>query len=386
MTRQPSTSSLPAPDRPLTLLGGMTPAQFMRRHWQKKPLLIRQAIPGFQALLSRQELFGLAGRDGVESRLIEQLGGGEWRLRHGPFARTALPPLKRSGWTLLVQGVDLHVDPVHALMQGFRFVPDARLDDLMISWASEGGGVGPHFDSYDVFLLQASGRRRWRIGRQRDFSLQDGVPLKILQHFEAEEEWVLEPGDMLYLPPRWAHDGVAEGGECMTYSVGFRAPQRGGLAGELAQRLADEHEDEVLYRDPQQAATDQPAAVPAGLLAFAREGLQRLLADDTALGCALGEVLTEPKPNVWFDEPSDAWAAGAVRLDRRTRMLYDERHIFINGEAFRAGGRDARLMRALADQRRLEAAAVRRASPEAQALLADWFDAGWLHADTEAHD
>jgi len=364
----------------------MTPAQFMRRHWQKKPLLIRQAIPGFQALLSRQELFGLAGRDGVESRLIEQLGGGEWRLRHGPFARTALPPLKRAGWTLLVQGVDLHVDPVHALMQGFRFVPDARLDDLMISWASEGGGVGPHFDSYDVFLLQASGRRRWRIGRQRDLSLQDGVPLKILQHFEAEEEWVLEPGDMLYLPPRWAHDGVAEGGECMTYSVGFRAPQRGGLAGELAQRLADEHEDEALYRDPQQAATDQPAAVPAGLLAFAREGLQRLLADDTALGCALGEVLTEPKPNVWFDEPSDAWAAGAVRLDRRTRMLYDERHIFINGEAFRAGGRDARLMRALADQRRLEAAAVRRASPEAQALLADWFDAGWLHADTEAHD
>ena len=186
---------------------------------------------------------------------------------------------------------------------------------------------------------------------------------------------------MLYLPPRWAHDGVAEGPDCMTYSIGFRAPQRGGLAGELAQRLADEHEDELLYRDPQQPATEQPAQVPPGLLEFARDGLHRLLSDDTALGCALGEVLTEPKPQVWFEEPLTPWAGGAVRLDRRTRMLYDDRHVFINGEAFRAGGKDARLMRELADRRRLDEVAVRRASAEAQALLADWFDAGWLHAD-----
>lgn len=377
---------MPAPDAPLPLLGGLTPRQFMRRHWQKKPLLIRQAIPGFAPLLNRAELFGLAGEEGVESRAIVRAPGGDWQLSHGPFGRKALPPFKQAAWTLLVQGVDLHVDAVHRLMQAFRFVPDARLDDLMISWASEGGGVGPHFDSYDVFLLQASGKRHWRIGRQRDLSLEEDVPLKILRHFEPEEEWVLEPGDMLYLPPKWAHDGVAVEGECMTYSVGFRSPQRGGLAGELALRLADEHEDAQLYRDPKQDATDQPAAMPSGLLDFARDGLQRLLANEQALACALGEVLTEPKPKVWFEEPGQDWQAGALRLDRRTRMLYDERHIFINGEAFRAGGRDAQLMRALADRRGLGAREVQKASAEAQALLADWHDAGWLQLEADDHD
>ena len=372
-------SAVPSIDLPLTLLGGLSPATFMRRYWQKKPLLIRQAMPGFQPLLSRTALFGLAADEAVESRAIVRATDGRWQLRHGPFERRALPPFKQPAWTLLVQGVDLHDAAVHQLMQAFRFVPDARLDDVMISWASEGGGVGPHFDSYDVFLLQASGRRRWRIGRQRDLSLQPDVPLKILQHFEPEQEWVLEPGDMLYLPPRWAHDGVADGGECMTYSIGFRVPQRGGLAGELAQRLADDHEDELLYRDPRQPATAQPAAMPAGLMDFAREGLQRLLADEQALARALGEVMSEPKPRVWFDEPAQAWQVGAVVLDRRTRMLYDERHVFINGESFRAAGADARLLRQLADQRRLEAPQVARASAAVQAWLAEAHASGWLH-------
>ena len=213
--------------QPLALLGGLTPAQFMRQYWQKKPLLVRQAIPGFKALLPRADLFALASQEGVESRLVQQTEGA-WKFQHGPFTRRALPPLQRPHWTLLVQGVDLHNDSVHALMQQFRFVPDARLDDVMISYASDGGGVGPHFDSYDVFLLQAHGQRRWRIGRQKDLSLRDDVPMKILSHFEPEEDWVLEPGDLLYLPPRWAHDGVAVDA-CMTYSVGFRAPARRGL-------------------------------------------------------------------------------------------------------------------------------------------------------------
>jgi 50S ribosomal protein L16 3-hydroxylase len=212
-------------DTPLALLNGLTPSQFMQRHWQKKPLLIRQAIPGFQALLDRPALFDLAEQDEVESRLIQQTPKG-WNMRNGPLARRALPAVKSPNWALLVQGVDQHVESVHALLQQFRFVPDARLDDLMISYATDGGGVGPHFDSYDVFLLQAHGRRRWRIGKQKDLTLVEGAPLKILQNFEPEEEFVLEPGDMLYLPPRYAHDGVAEG-ECMTYSIGFRAPKRG---------------------------------------------------------------------------------------------------------------------------------------------------------------
>ncbi|MDO9434817.1 MAG: cupin domain-containing protein [Hydrogenophaga sp.] len=349
----------------------------MRRHWQKKPLLIRAAIPDFAPLLSRQQLFEMAADEAVESRLIVRKPQG-WTLKQGPLSRAQLPPVKQAGWTLLVQGVDQHLDAAHALLQQFRFVPDARLDDLMISWASEGGGVGPHFDSYDVFLLQATGQRRWRIGRQKDLSLQPDVPLKILSHFEPEEAFLLNPGDMLYLPPKWAHDGDAVGADCSTYSIGFRAPQRGGLAGELLQRIADEFEDHTLYRDPQQPATATPAAMPATLEAFAADALQRLLAERASLACALGEVMTEPKPRVWFDEAQSDWVPGALRLDRRTRMMYDERHVFINGESFRAGGADARLMRALADQRGLDQRQVARASEGALALLQDWFDAGWL--------
>ena len=373
----PSNPKTFSPDMPREMLGGLSPAQFMRRYWQKKPLLIRNAFPDFKPFLNRQALFAMAAEEAVESRMIVSKPAG-WQLKHGPFARTAFPPLKQKRWTLLVQGVDLHLDVAHEMLQRFRFVPDARLDDLMISWASDGGGVGPHFDSYDVFLLQASGQRRWRIGRQKDLSLQPGVPLKILSHFEPEEEHVLNPGDMLYLPPRWAHDGDAVGGDCTTCSIGFRAPQRGGLAGELLQRMADELDDDTLFRDPQQPATAHPAAMPPALEAFAADALQHLLAERQSLACALGEVMTEPKPRVWFDEPDDQWVPGAVRLDRRTRMMYDDRHIFINGESFRAGGADARLMQTLADQRALDARQVARASEDAKALLQDWFEAGWL--------
>lgn len=377
-------SALPV-DLPTPLLGGLSPAAFMRRHWQKKPLLVRQAVPGFVPPLSRAELFALAAEPGVESRLIVH-GDRGWTLRHGPLTRRSLPPLGQPRWTLLVQGVDLHREAAHELLCRFRFVPDARLDDLMISWASDGGGVGPHFDSYDVFLLQASGRRRWRIGRQKDLSLEPDVPLKILSRFEPEQEHVLEPGDMLYLPPRWAHDGVAEGGDCMTCSVGFRVPQRAGLAAELAQRMGEAFEDPTLYRDPGQDATHRPGAMPPDLLSFASEALQRLLSDRGSLACALGEVMTEPKPSVWFDEARQPWSTGAVVLDRRTRMMYDDHHVFINGESFRAGGADARLMQALADGRRLDRRAVTRASTGAQALLADWYEAGWLHRHDEEPD
>jgi 50S ribosomal protein L16 3-hydroxylase len=370
---------------PLQLLGGLSPEVFMKRHWQKKPLLVRQAIPDFKPLLSRSELFELASHEEAQARLVIQEPGETpaWRLKHGPFERRALPALKRPGWTMLVQGVDLHHDAVHDLMNQFRFVPDARLDDVMISYASDGGGVGPHFDSYDVFLLQAHGQRRWRIGRQKDKTLQPDVPLKILANFEPEEEFVLEPGDMLYLPLLHAHDGIAIG-ECMTYSIGFRSPSRGELARELLQRLAEDAEDAVgvsVYKDPKQAAVGQPGEIPVQMLEFARDALQDALQDPEALGRALGEYLTEPKPNVWFDsaELEVTPAMGGVRLDRRTKMMFDARHIFINGESFRAGGRDATLMRRLSDQRCLTREDWGRVSAEARALLQTWCEAGWLH-------
>ena len=369
-------------DSPSTLLGGMTPARFMKRHWQKKPLLVRQALPGFQPLLPPADLFALAGQEEVESRLVIHEGK-SWRLQRGPFARRAIPSTKRPDWTLLVQGVDLHLPAAHALLHGFSFVPAARLDDLMISYATDGGGVGPHFDSYDVFLLQAQGRRRWRIGRQRDFTLQDDVPLKILARFEPEQEYVLEPGDMLYLPPRYAHDGIAEG-ECQTYSIGFRAPAQAELARELLQRLADaaaEEGDPRLYRDAGQPATAAPGAVPTAMQQFARDAMASALKDPLALERALGEYLTEPKANVWFEPGRAPRRLRSVELDARTRMLHDARHVFINGEAWRAAGRDATLMRRLADRRRLEARDLEGASEAARGLLQSWCEAGWLHAN-----
>ena len=370
--------------QPLSLLGGLTPAQFMRRHWQKKPLLVRQAIPQFAPPVLRSDLFALAAQEGVESRLV-QLTKGAWKLRHGPFSRRALPALQQPDWTLLVQGVDLHNDAVHALLQQFRFVPEARLDDLMISYASQGGGVGPHFDSYDVFLLQAHGKRRWRIGRQKDLTLREDIPLKVLAQFEPEEEFVLEPGDMLYLPPRYAHDGIAEG-ECMTYSIGFRAPARAELAQELLVRMAEDAGDEdspLLYRDAGQDAVAQPAAIPENLQTFAREALSRALAQPLVLERALGEYLTEPKPSVWFEPGNARVMLEGVRLDRRSRMMYDAPHMFINGESYRAAGRDATLMRRLADDRQLTARALVRASDDALELLSSWCDAGWAHVWTD---
>lgn len=382
-------------NQPLKMLGDLSPVIFMKRHWQKKPLLIRQAFPGFQPLLDRATLFELAAREGVESRLVIQQnktpkkgssgakGSAGWLLKHGPFARRALPPLNQPGWSLLVQGVDLHCDAAHDLLNRFRFVPDARLDDLMISYATDSGGVGPHFDSYDVFLLQALGTRRWRIGRQKNPELQEGVPLKILTNFEPELTYDLEPGDMLYLPPGYAHDGVAVG-ECMTYSIGFRVPKRSEVAQELLQRLAEDAPDlvgDALYRDAGQAAVDSPGQIPSGLFDFARDALQAALQDPKVMERALGEYLTEPKANVWFDQGQPLSGVAAVCLDRRTRMMFDLHHVFINGEGYRAGGRDATLMRLLADRRRLETAEVGRLSAEARELLEAWCESGWVHVD-----
>ena len=393
MTSKPTSSSKrpPAPaaassgldiGAQLPLLGGLSPAQFMKRHWQKQPLLVRQALPGVQPPIDRAGLAGQAPRHEVEPRLVAQQPGDRWTLRQGPIPK--LPAWSKPQWTLLVQGLDLHVDAAHDLLGRFRFVPEARLDDLMLSYASEGGGVGPHFDSYDVFLIQVSGRRHWRIGRlgvSTSGALREDVPLKVLADFEPEQDFVLEPGDMLYLPPGWAHDGVAVGGDCMTASVGFRSPWRGELANELLVRLTDDEEaprGDRMYVDPRQAATAEPGRIPEALTAFAREAVLKAVAQPLALERALGEALTEPKPRVFF-APGDALPPGqGARLSPRTRMMYDAAHVFINGQSFRAGGRDATLMRRLADRRTLSVAEVARLSEGARDLLDQWTEDGWI--------
>lgn len=381
--------ALPPLDQPWTLLGGISPQVFMKKYWQKKPLLIKQAVPGVVPPISRPELFELAAQDDVESRLVVQGGPArgkkpapEWSLLHGPFERSRLPKLSQPKWTLLVQGLDLHVPAAHDILQQFRFVPDARLDDLMISYATDGGGVGPHYDSYDVFLMQVHGKRRWRIGPLNNADLLPDMPVKILADFEPTEEYVLEPGDMLYLPPRWGHDGIAEG-ECMTCSIGFRVPETTELAREVLVRLTEGLEPSdppKLYKDPKQMATDTPGRVPEDLQAFAMEAIAKALKDPAALKTALGELLTEPKPRVWFDISEEPLSDGVgVVLDAKTRMMYDDQCIYANGESWRAAGADARILRKLADKRVLSAADVGKVSDDVRCLLEQWVDDGWLH-------
>ncbi|WP_321794550.1 cupin domain-containing protein [Caballeronia sp. J97] len=390
----PEQARAPLPDELTPLLGNRTPRQFMRRYWQKKPLLIRQAIPDIAAPLARDELFELADLDDVESRLITHFRNA-WNLEHGPFAPDELPSVKKREWTLLVQGVNLHDDRAHALMNRFRFIPDARLDDLMISYATDGGGVGPHFDSYDVFLLQVHGKRRWRIGAQRDLSLKPGLPLKVLQHFEPEQEWVLEPGDMLYLPPHIAHDGIAEG-ECMTASIGFRAPSSHELTAQflyhLAERASDASEGargNARYRDPAQEPVANPAALPALLVERVGAILANVDWNEKDIAAFLGTYLSEPKANVVFDSPERALneqkfieraKKTGIRLDRKTILLYDARSYFVNGESAAMSSKLKKWLPELADSRRLEAKRFVTLTDESSmtALLHEWYRAGWI--------
>lgn len=366
-----------------SVLGGIPVPTFLKKYWQKKPLLIRQAIPGVESPLSREALFALAGQDDVESRLLTHFND-RWSLRHGPF--TSLPSPKRKCWTLLVQGLELHLDQAADLLHQFRFIPDARLDDLMISYASDGGGVGAHFDSYDVFLLQVHGQRRWRISAQTDLRLKAGLPLKILEHFVPEEEYLLEPGDMLYLPPHYAHEGVALG-ECMTCSIGFRAPSWQELGQAFLEFKADTLELPGRYADPGLSPSRHPAKLNDDLLDRVERVLQKIRTTRHDVAVFLGEYLSEPKPGVIFDVPEKplsparfrAQALGhGLRLHRKTRMLYRDKYLFINGESFRAGASDQAVLRRLADDRQLPAGALQRASADLLESLLQWHEDGWL--------
>ncbi|WP_250472607.1 cupin domain-containing protein [Caballeronia sp. GAFFF1] len=393
-------SGAPLPDEITPLLGNRTPRQFMRRYWQKKPLLIRQAIPGLSAPVPRDDLFELADLDDVESRLITHFRN-TWNLETGPFAPDELPSVRKREWTLLVQGVNLHDERAHALMNRFRFIPDARLDDLMISYATDGGGVGPHFDSYDVFLLQVHGKRRWRIGAQRDLSLKPGLPLKVLQHFEPEEEWVLEPGDMLYLPPHIAHDGIAEG-ECMTCSIGFRAPSARELTAQFLYHLAERAGEEsnggkadARYRDPAQPPVATPGELPALLVERVGAILAKLTWSEKDVAEFLGSYLSEPKANVVFDPPSRALneqkfveraKKTGIRLDRKTNLLYNTHSYFVNGEAAALSAKAKKWLPELADTRRLEAKRFVTLTDDSAmtSLLHEWYRAGWIQTDPPA--
>ena len=369
------------------LLGGLSPARFLRDFWHKRPLLIRNAVPGFAGLASSADLQRLACRDEIESRLVRG-SGRYWQLDHGPFRKSDFKRLPKTEWTLLVQSLNHFLPEADALLSRFDFIPHARLDDLMVSYAVPGGSVGPHFDSYDVFLLQGTGHRRWQISTQTDLALIDGAPLKILRRFKPEDEWVLGPGDMLYLPPHVAHYGVAEV-ECTTYSIGFRAPTADELAQGFLMHLQDGIRLEGRYADPDLRLQKHPGEIGRAMLDQIEGMLTKVRWTRRDVAEFAGRYLSEPKPNVFFDAPDAPLSRAAfdkaatrhgVALDAKSRLLFAGKRFFINGEAFIPAGEEAAALRQLADRRRL-------GPPLPAALrsrLYEWYEAGWLEIAHES--
>lgn len=368
------------------LLGQRTPRGFLASHWHKQALLVRAALPGFAGLFTRDDLLAFAGRDDVESRLVVR-DGARYTLAHGPFRRADFRTLPARGWTLLVQGVNLHSAEADALLRRFAFLPYARLDDLMVSYAVEGGGVGPHFDSYDVFLLQGFGRRRWRYGRQDNLSLRPGLPVKILRRFTPQHDEVLAPGDLLYLPPAFAHDGVAVDA-CTTYSIGFRAAAHTELAQAFLDFLRDRIDLPGRYADPDLRPAREPARIGATMQRRVGRALAAVRWDRATVERFLGTMLSEPKPSVFFAPPARPLAraafAAALRrrglaLDRRTQWLYDDACVYVNGEAhdWPAGPRAP--LAALANARALSARQAASLSAAQVALVHESYRHGYAH-------
>lgn len=383
---------------PRTLLGGLTPAQFLSQHWQKSPLLIRGALPGFVSPLEPDDLAGLACEEGIEARLVEEHGPDKaWQVSHGPFDEETFSRLPAGGWSLLVQAVDHYVPEVAELLEAFDFIPSWRLDDVMVSYAPPGGSVGAHVDQYDVFLLQASGRRRWQLGGTPgdDARLLPGIDLRILEDFmvEAGQDWVLEPGDMLYLPPGVAHHGISDSDDCLTFSIGFRAPSTDEVVTSFADYIGEQLGDSQRYGD----ADLQPPAAIGELDDQAIARVRALLLDaidrPEQMAQWFGRAMTQPKyldqliPPESPAEPSElrsALESGSElthSLGSRFawRRLDDARAtLFADGDAIVC---DLELAQYLSANSRLDARVLE--FPNSEPLLATLINSGTLSVPEE---
>lgn len=364
-------------------LGGISTKHFLKEYWQKKPLLVRNAFADFNGFINPKELFQLVIRDDVESRLVARARS-KWSLEYGPFSQKKLDLLPNKNWTVLVQDLNHYLAEATKFLRNFSFIPHVRLDDLMVSYAAPGGGVGPHFDSYDVFLIQGIGKRRWRISSQDELDLVPDLSLKILDTFVAEEEWTLEAGDMLYLPPKYAHEGVALT-ECMTYSVGFRAPSSEELMEAFLTHLQDNISTTGLYEDPDLVLTTSPGEIPALMINKVNKVLNEIKWDSKEVAHFLGAYMSEPKPHVYFDgvrsplslkKFSSTVLKKGVRLSLKSRMLYQKGNYYLNGEFFKAPSKSHQFLRSLADQR--FAVPASDMEEETWKQLRDWYSAGYL--------
>lgn len=384
--------------QPLALLGGLTLETFLRDYWQKKPLLVRGALPGFTSPISPEELAGLACEEDVVSRIVREKGGKRpWELRRGPFDDEVFLDLPETHWTLLVSDVEKHAPDLARIVEHFRFIPDWRIDDLMISYAAPYGSVGPHWDDYDVFLLQGLGRRHWQISCQPvdpDNMLPD-TELRIMDDFEPEQDWVLEPGDMLYLPPRVAHFGVALDA-CMTYSIGFRAPANGDMVGRFVDFLMEELDGQARYGDPDLEPQDNPGELAADALERVKHLIRsHLLTSDDVIESWFGRYITEPKPG-FVAEPEDQpynerelrellKNGGTLERNPGSRFAYidhgkDAVALFVDGQEFVLGPSVAGLARVLCRYRVYDARLLKPALAQdaAMDLLLDLLNEGYL--------
>ena len=386
----------PQPTEAVPWLAGLSPKQFMARYWQKKPLLVRNAFPDFEPAISIDDVLALCTQDTLQSRLIQSKPKGQshhganWSLAHGPFRKRDLPKVNDPNWTILVQQVNTKLPAADRFLDAFRFIPEARLDDLMVSVAGPGGGIGAHTDSYDVFLIQAQGRRRWEIAEDFTPAFVDDLPLKILKAFRAEDEWLLNPGDLLYLPPQVAHRGTAVGASCMTWSIGFRAPGRIALADQALSQHLDQLEESD-WRDPWLKASDQPGEIPEQLLAALTRQVLQTFPDRNALRSAIARALSEPAPSAVFTAPRPApklreFLSAAQRhgiaLSPASRLLYVDQAFYINGEAVSTPMTPSAnaVLRDLANHRRLSAPQLKRVikNPSLADCLLQMARAGWI--------
>lgn len=349
--------------------GDLTVETFLRDYWQQKPVLIRNAFPDLEPVVSSDELAGLSLEEEVESRLIQfKPDSSEYQLECGPLNEETFAHLPESHWTLLVQAVDHYSPEAKALLDAFNFVPNWRIDDLMISYATPGGGVGPHYDNYDVFLIQAKGTRRWELGAiesSQSPRLPD-APVMILSEFQCLESFDLEPGDMLYLPPQVAHNGIATSEDCVTYSAGFRAPSDAEILRTVSDSIGEALTSEHRFSDPKRTLCQSPGEIDQASITQIEQRLKALLSNREQLESALGSLFSEPKypdqTEQLDPEDYDDWILGAtedgIELLPNNRLLYSDSEqfkLFCNGVQLEVDDAEIELAKQLANQGYLSA-------------------------------
>ncbi len=386
------------------VLGHLSVEQFLRDYWQKKPVLIRNAWPEFEPLMPADELAGLSLEQEIESRLIIEDGiandsdGGPWQLKCGPFTEEDFRLLPDDKWTLLIQGVDQWIPEAADLLEHFRFIPSWRIDDLMISYAVDGGNVGPHYDQYDVFLLQAEGQREWSVGQlcSEHSPFIEGPKIRILEEFNETDCWVLNPGDMLYLPPLFAHHGVARG-ECMTYSIGFRAPSQLELAQAALDELLVSASEDKRYQDPDQGVQKHSSEIDSNAAERLRSTLNSALADEAVCQRILGKLMTEAKypehrPESidelsWSDIERQLNTSGQLRKSEFARFAFGKAshavEFFYQGQSLIMAASELPLIEQLCDANALNIEAILRhaVTQEARNLLTTLFRQQLLYTE-----